>query len=406
MTQAEQVLTGGPALPWRADLLRTMARCWIAIAGLYYIVDLFGQTRVGWSDGIDRPLGDDFVNTWSGAVLAWSRGGPAAYDWVAYHAFQQKLIAGPIDFYHYGYPPVLLLLSAPLALLPYVPALLAWLAGGVLLFTRTLRLAMPEGAWLLALATPALFLNMIAGQNGAWTAVLLGGGLCLLDRRPVLAGIMFGLLCYKPHLGLLIPIALIAGRQWRAVFAAAATVIILVLGSLLLFGAETWTAYLRTATMLRTVILEDGTGVWHRMLSVFVFARRLGADIPLAYAIQIAAGLAAAAVVAVAWLRDAPAPLRNALLVLGTFLATPYLQDYDLVIGAFAVAWLVAWDRSEPLSPRTFAACALVLVAPLVASPVGLQTGLAVGALLLGSAFVLVARMALQPTRAGLTARA
>jgi hypothetical protein len=67
------------------------------------------------------------------------------------------------------------------------------------------------------------------------------------------------------------------------------------------------------------------------------------------------------------------------------------------------VAWLVACDGSEPLSPRTFAACALVLVAPLVASPVGLQTGLAVGPLLLGSAFVIAARMALRPA---LTVRA
>ena len=50
-----------------------------------------------------------------------------------------------------------------------------------------------------------------------------GGGLLLLDRRPVLAGILFGALCYKPHFGMLIPVALAASGRWRAFGAAAAS---------------------------------------------------------------------------------------------------------------------------------------------------------------------------------------
>lgn len=47
-------------------------------------------------------------------------------------------------------------------------------------------------------------------QNGFLSAGLFGGALVLLERRPVLAGALFGLLTYKPHLGLLVPIVLIA----------------------------------------------------------------------------------------------------------------------------------------------------------------------------------------------------
>jgi hypothetical protein len=45
----------------------------------------------------------------------------------------------------------------------------------------------------------------------------------VLERRPYLAGSLFGLMIFKPQLGLLLPVALIAGRQWRVFAAAAAT---------------------------------------------------------------------------------------------------------------------------------------------------------------------------------------
>ena len=98
-----------------------------------------------------------------------------------------------------------------------MPALLASLAAGWYAFYRALRLAMPgQGALLLALAAPAVFINAVGGQNSTWTAALFGSGLSLLERRPLLAGGLLGLLIYKPQLGLLIPVALLAGRHWRA----------------------------------------------------------------------------------------------------------------------------------------------------------------------------------------------
>ncbi len=312
----------------------------------------------------------------------------------AFHAFQETLTGAPIDFYHYSYPPVLLLLTLPLAALPYAPALFAWLATSWFAFYAALRAAMPRGgALLLALAVPAGYINAIGGQNAYWTAALLGGGLVLLERRPAIAGILFGLLIYKPHLGLLIPVFLIAGRQWRAFFAASATVAALVAASVFAFGPEIWTDHLASVSKLRQWILEDGKDVFHRMLSVFVAARRLGLDVPTAYAIQAAVAVSAAAMVAVAWYRDAPAPIRYSLAVLGTFLATPYLQDYDLVVGAFVVAWLFATPGRFPQRPAMIAS-ALILLAPIFAAPVGKMTGIVLGPLFLVPAFLLVAGMA------------
>src|SRR5436309_2254785 len=73
---------------------------------------------------------------------------------------------------------------------------------------------------LLAAAYPAVFVNLGHGHNGFLTAALLGGALVLLDRRPIVAGVLFGLMAYKPQFGLMIPLVLIATGRWRA-FAAA-----------------------------------------------------------------------------------------------------------------------------------------------------------------------------------------
>ncbi len=60
---------------------------------------------------------------------------------------------------------------------------------------------------MIASAFPAVFINIGHGQNGFLTAALLGGALHWLDRKPWLAGILIGMLAYKPQFGVLIPIA-------------------------------------------------------------------------------------------------------------------------------------------------------------------------------------------------------
>jgi hypothetical protein len=396
------------ASPFGADRLRVLARCWIAVAALVYLLDLWQQTTVGLSNGAGRPLGDDFVNYWSGAALAWRHDAMQVYAWQAFHAFERAATAGVVGFYHYSYPPALLVLTAPLAALPYVPALALWLTVSWWAFYRALAAAWPDARWqdvlLLAAATPAVFLNFVAGQNGAWSAALIGGGLAVLDRRPKLAGLLFGLMVYKPHLALLVPVALIAGRRWQTLGVAAATAVGIVAVSIAAFGVEIWTAYLDHVEVLRQAVLEGGAGVWHRMASVFVMARHAGADVATAYALQAVSAAVAAAAVGWLWHRNAPAEHRNAVLVLGGFLAAPYLQDYDLVVGAFAVVWIVQMAANGIMSKRAaMIASAIVLVTPAVVAPVAKATGLSTGAPALAVAFVMVALASL-PVRERLAA--
>ncbi len=377
------------------ERVRIIAWCWVVVAVVCYAADLLRQTTDGLTNGHGRPFGDDFMNYWSGAWLALHGRAAEVYDWHAFHVFQQSVTGPDIQLYHYSYPPVLLMLTAPLALVAYVPALGLWLLSSWYAFYRALKLTAFDGALLLSVAAPAVFVNAAGGQNGAWVAALLGGGLLLLDRRPAVSGILFGLLLFKPHLGVMIPVALLAGRRWRAFGAAAATVIALIVMSMALYGWDLWLAYFRHVSVLRQAILEDGSGVWHRMMSVFVLARRLGFDVGWAYVVQIAAAIAAAGFVARSWLRDDTPEIRNALMILGTCLATPYLQDYDFVVGAFVVVWLQIAGNRTGVTPRSIQiASAGILLLPLFNGSLSLMTGIAIGPFVIVPVFALVAMMA------------
>lgn len=386
--------------PIPVDRVKAIACCWSVAALLMYAWDLWGQTRSGLTNGLGRPFGDDFINYWSGAWLTWHGRIADVYNFEAFHLFERALSGPDLLYYHYGYPPVLLLLTAPLALVPYVPGLALWLISSWYAFFRALRLAAPDMALLLSLATPALFVNAFGGQNGAWSAALLGGGLMLLDRRPGVAGALFGLLVYKPHLGLLLPFALMAGRRWTAFISATATVLILVGASLVLFGREPWLAYSGNLEVLKHFILEDGTGVWHRMMSVFVMMRHFGFGVGASYVAQAVSALIAAVVVVRSWWRNDAMEIRYGLLVLGTFLVTPYLQDYDLVVGAFVVVWLLTLQRRGLISrPVAQLAMGAILVWPLVNGAVAKLTGFGLGPLVIALLFALFA--SLKPSRVG-----
>ena len=373
----------------------TVARSFVAAALFGYFFDLLQQTHNHLVNAAGRPFGDDFINFWSGGLLALHGRVAEVYDLNAFHAFQQTIVGSPLDGRLYGYPPVMLLLCAPFALLPYVPALFVWLSASWYAFYRALKVAMPgSGVLLLALVAPAVLINAIGGQNGCWTAALLGGGLSLLERRPLLAGALFGLQIYKPQLGLLVPVALLAGRHWRAFAAAGVTAGALIIVSALCFGTDIWAEYVRTLGAMRQAYLDDGTGVWHRYVSVFVASRQLGAPVEAAYVIQAIAGVLACVAVAWVWFRDTPAALKNAVLLLGTCLAIPYLQDYDLVFGAMVVAWL--WQQpveTERAERALQISCGLLLLLPLVAAALAHLTGLAFGPLFILPAFAVALQM-------------
>jgi arabinofuranan 3-O-arabinosyltransferase len=327
---------------------------------------LFAHDAIANPDARDQA---DFVNYWAGALLAATGRPEVAYDVGSYHVFQQSLVGPDMRWAIYSYPPIMMLLCWPLAGLSMVHAWLVWVLSGIALCAWSL--SRPVGWPMAALATigtPAAFLNLICGQNGYYTAVLLVWGLSLVESRPSAAGILLGILCYKPHLGILLPVALVAGGHWRAFAAAAATVILLVAACTFAFGPSIWTGFL-DRLLLERQLLQFAHSTWVGMPTVFVAMRMAGASLSVAYLIQGVSAILAAMAVAALWRGRCALGIKSAALVVGTFLATPYAYGYDTVILIFAAAWLAAaaaktgflpWERIAVFTLLTLPALSLL----------------------------------------------
>jgi alpha-1,2-mannosyltransferase len=324
-------------------------------------------------DGQGRPIGTDFLNVWAASVLVLAGEPAAVYDVARHRAVERQALGGPPiePYYGWHYPPLALLPIAPLALLPYGGALALWLGATFPLALWALWPILPKPVpWAAVLGFPALFVNLAHGQNGFLTTALLGGGLVQLARRPALAGILFGLLAYKPQFGLLVPLALAAGGCWRAFGAASATVAAFVGLSLAGFGFEPWRAFLENLPQTGGAVMAAIGPA--KLQSVWAAARLLGAGPNLALAVQAGASLAAAWLVWRLWRGESPLALKSAGLVLGGLLATPYVLDYDLVILAIPILFLLPNVQNTRFEPWSKTALAALWLLPILARPLAM----------------------------------
>lgn len=343
-------------------------------------------------DATGKPIGADFVLYWSASQVARSGAPATVYDFAFLQGVERAVtgVEFPLAWY---YPPTLLLMVLPLSWLPYVAAFLLWATvtlAGYLVVLR--RIAPHPAALLLALAFPGAFQCFFHGQNGFLSVLLLGGGLTLVDRAPFRAGLLLGLMSYKPQLAVLIPVALCAGRHWKALAGAALSGVALVLASVAAFGLEPWRAFLDHLGM-PVQMLGSHAEVWHKVSTVAGAALQLGAGLQLAMALQAIVALAALVAVVVIWRRPgASLALRASALVLGTLLVTHHLFPYDLVLLALPIAWLGwlgatrGWRRHE--QPVLLLAWAM----PMLAAPIALLTRLQLGPLVIAALMALVLR--------------
>ena len=354
--------------------------------------DIWQHTRAGLTAPDGEQLGRDFVNYWAGAHLAAHGHAVQVYDLGRFAAWERAHTAPNADFKWFSYPPVTLLVLLPLAGFGFAAGYAAWLGAGWLACAALLRRHLGPGAALLAAAaTPAAIINALSGQNGAFSACLMAGGLLSLKERPWLAGMLFGTLVFKPHLAILVPVALVAGGQWRTLAAAALTAAALCGASLWLFGAPVWAAFLHNAP-INALLMEHDHDLWHRMPSAFAAARLAGAGIQVAAGVQLLSAAGAAILTARVWRSGASSELRGAVLIVATFLATPYAWDYDLVSLTFAVVWLAAEAQRTGFRPWEKIALFATLAMPLAISPLAAASSIQVGPLMLWALLGLAAR--------------
>jgi hypothetical protein len=347
--------------------------------------------------------GLDFVSFYAAGRLADAGHAALAYDPVAHGAAEWAATEPGIGYQFFYYPPVFLLLAAPLARLPYPLAYLVFEVGTLALYLAALQpiLQARDRRWLIpALAFPAVFWTIGLGQNAFLSAALFGFATSLIDRRPTLAGAILGALIYKPHLGVLIPVALLAGRRWTALAGAAAGTGTLIAVSALLFGVPAWTAFLEVFRGAHSTY-ENGRIELAGMVSVFGAARLLGVATGYAYVAQGVSAVTAAACVAYVWWRGASLPLRAAALIAGTLLAVPVLLLYDLMLLAVAGAWLIADIEARGPRPGEAPIIAAGFMTPLFCLEAGYALHLPFAPIVSAAAMFAVVRRSFSAPAAG-----
>jgi hypothetical protein len=171
-----------------------------------------------------------------------------------------ELTASPIQgWLPFPYPPPFLLFVTPLALFGIWPAFAIWVVGTSCLYLFATRKIAPLPY---SLAHPAVLVNTWIGQNGFLTSGIFALGLGALAESPFIGGAIFGILVFKPQLGLLLPVAFIAGRHWRAVLGAAFSSLSLCLLAYSIFGLASYQAFF-AALPNQAAIMANGEVAWN-----------------------------------------------------------------------------------------------------------------------------------------------
>jgi hypothetical protein len=278
----------------------------------------------------------DFYPLWASGFIS-HEGQPALnYDSDALHLRQAALGMNPRAFNPFPYPPTFLLMLAPFGGLGLGTAfaLFMGITFAFYLWAMTGGKFRSAPRWCGALLAPATTMTLVSGQSGFLSGALMLGGLRLAGSRPIVAGVLFGLLAYKPQLGLLLPVALISAGLWRTIAAAAVTVALCAALSSWAFGADIWPVWLHQ--------MVDYSGHFdplnYLMPTIEANARMVGLPARIALLVQAAVTIPVTIVVWRAF-RAGVTERAAALLVVGTFLATPHAFNYDMPMMTAAIVW-------------------------------------------------------------------
>jgi hypothetical protein len=190
-----------------------------------------------------------------------------------------------------------------------------------------------------ALTPMAVPVNVLFGHNGFLTAGLIGLSLVFVERRPWLSGILLGLLTYKPHFGVLFPLALLASRNWRTLCWATASGVVLSAAAAAAFGYQGWPNFIDLLWQRNSSLSPDGVQL--ELQSIYGLLHWAGVSVSLSWTVHLAVAVVVTILVCAVWAKPIPHSLKAAILSIGALMVTPYVLRYDLCILSVPVAFLV-----------------------------------------------------------------
>lgn len=337
-----------------------------AVLGALFVALALGVYlwRLDWSHAIPRDgsslvVGRDFLNFWMYGRASGFPDPGQWYDPLQYARALIPIVGADYPGQNWSYPPSMMVLMAPFGRLGYLPALGLWMLLSIAIFSPVVwRYLDDRRAMLAVMCAPAAIFALMSGQLSFVATAALLGAFMLLDRRPLVAGVLIGCLTIKPHLGILLPIMLAASGRWHVFAAATVTALGIVGVSAALFGMQPWIDYIGIGLPMQNIVLNDAAGIATPFYpTLFMNLRGIGLSYGPAMALQVALSLAAAALVwwAFRYRRDADDRLLIALFFACSLAALPYVLVYDtlpLCVAAMALLASGALDSRGRLLAR------------------------------------------------------
>jgi Glycosyltransferase family 87 len=290
-------------------------------------------------------VGGDFVLPYAAALLALEGAPEEAFDVAKIHEIEKQVSKNSsMPSIPWPYPPFFQLLIMPLGILNYITAYRVYVIITLAMATIVAWCIAPH--WympLLLVIFPAVAFCAAVGQNGNLSAAFIGAGLLWLKRRPIASGVAFGLMAYKPHLAIAIPLCLLAGRHYRALAATVCAALATVLISVVTLGSKPLIAFLLNLASHGRMTLDHQIDIWQRMPTILVLVLQLSDSKTYALIAQIFVAVAALGGAAWVWRRAFLEGHKALALAASIPLTTPYFVDYDMAIFAIPFVYLV-WE--------------------------------------------------------------
>jgi hypothetical protein len=353
-------------LLWAAGALMALPIVTVLIANAF----LPNNRAVTWD-----MLGHDFLALYYGGHCALTGHYEQLYDLPATKAFEYSVghaagLSLGKSFGPWWNPPFAAWLFAPFAALPYMSALHAWWSFCALCLVGSMILlgSMFRGGWRTRMLIPLFLLTSMPciqafchGQNTQFSLLLLTTTVWLWRKdRPLLAGLVCGLLFYKPQLGAAIAAVLCFTQGRRALLGVCLTGASLLLINILTMPGSLH-EFLHQMPLNLNWIQEQNTYLWERHVTFKSFWRfmfqgnAMGPTKPVTLVFwmlsefALAAGLARVAFKSLG--RGISASQRDRLIattIASMPLLMPFYFDYDLLLLAVAIVVYCADRQHTP----------------------------------------------------------
>ena len=311
---------------------------WAAVTGfaiLFVILAVWSAIA-----NLISPSGVDFLSFWAAGRLVLSGHPELAYN-IASHGAVEDTIAHIGGLMPFPYPPPFLAIVTPFAAPPFGIAFILWVAITATFFALATRRAAPPS---FAFGNTPAAIDFMIGQNGFLICGIFILGLSLISNMPFAAGAVLGLMVLKPQLALLLPVAMLAGREWRVIAGAIASVSAVLMLGLILFGFKSYQGFWNILPFY-VDLLRHHKLPWNELASPFALARFVGIPQTPALIIHAVIAVVATALTARAWWLKLDE--RIPILATATMLIPPYFLTYDALLIVVPMGWLY-WHRQHP----------------------------------------------------------